>query len=153
MTKVCEWCGELFEVDENNKNELRRLYCGDFCRTEAWNKKARDRVRIGKRGYNVVCEICGKVFLTNRPTAKTCGPDCYYERQKIVKRENYYRNKAEKEALAKGLGVPQKKKKQMRIETLTEVQRKAQAAGMTYGKYMEQQFLKQLEEEREKNGK
>jgi hypothetical protein len=149
VTKACAYCGEPFEVDELDHNEIRRMYCSDFCRSEAQREKARERVRVGKRAYNVECEICGKIFLTNRSTNKTCGPDCYYIRQKKVKKEQYYRSKEAK----KNNELPKQKKKQKRIESLTEVQRKAREAGMTYGKYMEMLFIQQLQEERERNGK
>jgi hypothetical protein len=144
--KVCGYCGEPFEVDDSNPNELRRKYCSEFCRTEAANEMKKERIKIGKRSYNVECEICGKIFLTNRTTNKTCSPECHHERQKKLSRAGYYRQKEAKKEKAK-------KEKQKRVETLTEVQRKARAAGMTYGKYMEMLFLKKLEEEREQNGR
>lgn len=150
MIKTCAYCGSPFEVDDSNKNEVRRIYCSEFCKGEAANERKREYIRTGKRSYNVECEICGKIFLTNRSTNKTCGKDCYYIRQKKLKREQYYRSK---EAKKNNEVSKSKKTKQKRIESLTEVQQKAQAAGMTYGKYMEQQFLKQLQEERERNGK
>ena len=137
-------------MDDFNHNEKRRKYCSDFCRGQAINKMARERIRVGKRTYNVECEICGKIFLTNRSTNKTCGPECHHKRELRVKRENHRKfREAMKEGNEIKRGMPKKQKK---VESLTEVQRKAQAAGMTYGKYMEMQFLKQLEEERERNG-
>jgi hypothetical protein len=126
------------------------MYCSEFCRSEAKREKAKERVRVGKRTYNVECEICGKIFLTNRSTNKTCSKECYYERQKKLKKEQYYRNK---EAKKNNEPTKPKKTKQKRIESLTEVQRKAREAGMTYGKYMEMLFIQQLQEERERNGK
>ncbi len=144
--KPCGYCGEPFEVDDKNPNELKRKYCSEFCRTEAANERKRERIKIGKRSYNVECDICGKIFLTNRSTNKTCSPECNHERQKKLSRAGYYRQKEAKKEKAK-------ETEQKRIETLTEVQQKAQAAGMTYGNYMKQQFLKQLEEERERNGR
>lgn len=142
MFKPCGYCGEPFEVDDKNPNELRRKYCSEFCKCEGANERKRERVKIGKRSYNVVCEICGKVFLTNRSTNKTCSPECHYDRQKQLSRANYLRNKEKARKTA-----------QKRVETLTEVQQKARAAGMTYGKYMEMQYIKKLQEEREQNGK
>jgi len=148
VTKTCEYCGKPFEVDDFNKNEVRRMYCSDFCRSEAWREKAKERVRVGKRTYNVECEICGKVFLTNRPTNKTCSPECHHEREKRLKREQ---TRKKREDIKNGV-IP-KPTKQKKVESLTDVQRKAREAGMSYGKYMEMQFLQQLQEEREQNGK
>ena len=150
MNKKCNYCGGLFEVDDFNQNEKRRKYCSDFCRCQAINEMARERIRVGKRSYNVECEICGKIFLTNRSTNKTCSPECHHKRELRVKRESYRR---QQEAIKEGrLRLPEKKK-QKKVETLEEVQRKAREMGLTYGKYMEQQFIKKLQEEREKRGK
>ncbi len=148
VNKACEYCGNPFWVDEFDKNEVRRLYCSDFCRSEAWREKAKERIRVGKRTYNVGCEICGKIFLTNRSTNKTCSPECHHQRELRLKREQ---SRKRREDIKNG--IIKRPEKQKKVETLTEVQRKAQAAGMTYGKYMEQQFLKQLQEERERNGR
>lgn len=150
MIKTCAYCGKPFEIDGVDKNEIRRMYCSDFCRSEAWREKAKERKRVGKRTYNVECDICGKIFLTNRSTNKTCSPECHHERELRLKRENHRKYR---EAMKEGNATRIEKKKQKKVETLTEVQRKARAAGMTYGKYMEQQMLQQLKEEREKNGR
>lgn len=149
MFKPCAYCGNPFEVNENDHNEIRRKYCSDFCRTEAANEIKRERTKTGKRSYNVECEICGKIFLTSRSINKTCGKECYYERQKKIKKEQYYRKKEEKS----NNEPPKQRKKQKKVETLTQVQRKAREAGMTYGKYMEMLYIQKLQEERERNGR
>lgn len=138
------YCGKQFDVSDTNHNEQRRIYCSDECRSIAWSEKAKERMKVGKRTYNVECEICGKIFLTNRSINKTCSKECHYEREKRVKRSNYYKQKErmEKELVPVVVKQPQKK-----IETLTEVQRKAQAMGMSYGKYMEAQFCKLMKRE------
>lgn len=149
MTKTCAYCGKTFEVDDFNHNEKRRKYCSDFCRSSALNEMARERIRVGKRSYNVECEVCGKVFLTNRSENKTCSPECRHERDLRVKRENHRKFR---EAMKEDNAIKRVTQKQKKVESLTEVHRKAREAGMSYGKYMEMQFLQQLQEERERNG-
>lgn len=69
------------------------------------------------------CEICGKVFNLISYNQQYCGEKCKREANSILRRERY---RAEK------LNAQTKPKH----DTLSEVARKANAMGLTYGKYV-----------------
>lgn len=144
MVKICEFCGKPFDVDEKNHDEVRRKYCSDTCRCDARNKMNRERVKIGKQFYSVTCEICGKVFSTNKSLKVTCSPECNKERHKLLVRANN-RTRSEKRK-------SRKKPRQNKVETLAEVQRKARAAGMSYGQYVQVEYIRKIQEGRMKDG-
>lgn len=149
MEKICEFCGKPFEVDEKNHDEVRRKYCSYTCRCDARNKMNRERVKIGKQFYNVTCEICGKVFSTNKSLKVTCSPECKQERHKLMVRKN---NRVRREAIQNGTLPKPKRKKQKKVETLAEVQRKAREAGMSYGQYVQAEYIRKMQEGRMKDG-
>jgi len=132
MIKQCRHCGGDFEVDENNHHERRKEYCSVKCRDRANDLRRRrsDPVRIEK-----VCQECGKVYIAKRCDSVTCGRECNYERNKRRVREAgaVWREKARAERLLQREKPKPKKKK---IESIDEIQKKAQAMGMSYGKYL-----------------
>lgn len=69
------------------------------------------------------CEICGKVFYLISYNQRYCGEKCKREANSILRRQRY---------LAEKLNAQTKPKH----DTLSEVARKANAMGLTYGQYM-----------------
>lgn len=69
------------------------------------------------------CEICGKVFALISYNQRYCGEKCKREANSILRHERY---------LAEKLNAQTKPKH----DTLSEVARKANAMGLTYGQYM-----------------
>ena len=82
------------------------------------------------------CQQCGKPFtvMKNGGGKKFCSRDCQIEHNKEKATErwhNCYKERRRKERMA----AEQEQKK--KPESLAEVQRKAQAVGLSYGKYMQ----------------
>lgn len=83
--------------------------------------------------YDRHCEFCGKDFVTDRANRKYC-PECSYEVTKAQTkasakrcRERIKEQKKEEERLAEKKPVS---------ESIEEIQRRARAAGMSYGQYV-----------------
>ena len=77
-----------------------------------------------------ICIVCGKEFRVMSGKQKTCCADC-----SETARKNYmavYRNTHKKKYKAKP------KEKPPRIESITEIQRKAQEMHLSYGQYLAQ---------------
>lgn len=72
------------------------------------------------------CEICGKVFNLISHNQRYCGEKCKREANSILRHERYLAEKMNK------LNAQTKPKH----NTLSEVARKANAMGVTYGQYM-----------------
>lgn len=155
MFKICGICGKVFEVDEKNINERRRKYCGEECAKTAQAERIHAySVTHRKPGKNAICVVCGKPFMTNRPHKVTCGPDCQYERNKMLARENAHRKT--KKYLAEQAAIPKLEpppRKQKKVESIEEVQRKARELGMSYGQYMAMVQCQRMQEERGKHGR
>lgn len=81
-----------------------------------------------KRQYGeALCAVCGEVFMKHSGGQKCCSPACSRENQK--RREAMWREvKAPK---------PEPKTKVPCRESIADICKKAQAVGMTYGKYLE----------------
>ena len=139
MIKICVICDCEFATSGDTPNEKRKKYCSDACRKEAVKRQK-------KRGYhNLICVVCGKVFLSDRRDRVCCSVECSHERNKITARERfkrkYYEEKAEREE-AKVVYAPPKRRK---IASLQEIDAEARKRGMSYGRYM---ALLQMEKER-----
>ncbi len=48
-----------------------------------------------------ICEICGNLFNTNRPTKRTCSEECHKKRIANLKKEEYYKNIEDSRAKSK----------------------------------------------------
>lgn len=133
--KPCRHCGEYFEVDESNHHERKREYCSNLCRNREHDKRKNGGpVRIEK-----VCVECGKTYIARRCDSVTCGRECNYERNRKRVREAgaTYRERMRAEKLRREEELMAKKK----VESITDIQMKAQAMGMSYGNYMAQLYM------------
>ncbi len=149
INKICEVCGTKFEVNEKIITERRRKYCCDDCAKIAQSKHISSyKVAHRKPPENVECAICGKIFLTNNPRIVTCSLECQQERKKRLERERLHRQtkiyKVEQRAEAAQI------RKQKRIATVEDMQKKAREAGMSYGQYT---ALLYMQEGRTRNGR
>lgn len=123
--RKCKICGRMFEPNYHN-SQMCSAECVAAARKIS-NAKTNERVkkerreRLGTR----ICVECGIEFAPNRETQVCCNAICQHER--IRKIEKSWREEAKKK------GEKTKKK----ADTLAEINAKARAAGMTYGKYME----------------
>ncbi len=131
MIKQCRHCGGDFEVDETNHHQRRIEYCSNKCRYRAHDL----RKKGGPKQYEKVCQECGKTYIAKRCDSVTCGRECDYERNKRRVRENgaAYREKYRAERLLQKELANRKKAK---VESIDQVQKKAQAMGMSYGRYL-----------------
>lgn len=86
------------------------------------------------KGEERVCLRCNKKFILLKDGAgkKFCSKFCQVQHNRELARIRYY-NTGKKRKRKKEEPVQQEQKT---IETIAEVQRKAQAVGMSYGKYM-----------------
>lgn len=72
-TRMCQTCGKpvLQKIGHREKK-----YCSDKCRMDFWNSN-QDAVRR-KAYYTLVCEYCGKEFLSyGNKNRKYCCRGCY----------------------------------------------------------------------------
>lgn len=129
MIKQCKYCGNDFEVDESNQYEKRKEYCSDICRSRARHKRKKD----GPAGYEKICQECGKAYIAKRCDSVTCSPECNTERNKRRVRENgaFYRAKYRAERM-----LQKEKPKPKKHDSIEEVQAKARAMGLSYGRYI-----------------
>lgn len=77
------------------------------------------------------CEACGKIFVKNTYNQRYCCPACQRTGTRMKARE-YQRELYAKKRQAKKKKPP----------SLTEINQKARATGMTYGKYMAKEYGK-----------
>lgn len=80
------------------------------------------------------CKYCGKEFTVMKTGGKKyCSKECQKEINKSLASErwyNSYKGKRRREREKKKETTPKK------MESIAEIQRKARAAGMSYGKYV-----------------
>lgn len=86
------------------------------------------------------CEECGIIFDKKTNNQRYCCPECKKIGQRRKSREYYRAHYVPK-------GQAEEKKKP---PSLTEINQKARAAGMTYGQYMAKEYGKQVKIERSK---
>ena len=129
MIKQCRHCGGNFEVDASNQHERRMEYCSQRCR----NRAHKERKKLGPVEFDKICLECGKAYKAKRCDSVTCSPECNTERNKRRSREQgaVYREKMRAERL-----MLKAQPKPKPIETIDEIQAKAKAMGMSYGKYL-----------------
>ena len=89
-----------------------------------------------------ICTVCGKEFSTIHHKQVICGAECVkisrleYQRKYAQKNNENEKERRQRQKIEKEKKV--KKQKENR-DALVEVNAKARAAGMTYGKYVEMQ--------------
>lgn len=151
VIKNCLICGKPFEVDDMDRNRSHRKYCGEECAyTAAYERKKRYAQNGKKQMANVKCEICGKIFLTPYIRQVTCGPECKYERSRILSREN---DRKRREAIRNGTHPSLRKKaEQNKVEPIHDFNRRAREMGMTYGQYDLYLRMQATRKERAQNG-
>lgn len=131
--KVCKECGKEFIPEAHNQ-----LFCTKECRIEYNNTK--------RRGYPAgvfekKCQQCGKLFTTKKFTKSFCSRRCcgiYY---------NHFTQEHSDELTA--TEKAKKAKYEATSEALVNVALEAREAGMSYGKYVQAQFLKRQMEARQ----
>jgi hypothetical protein len=130
VIKQCVHCGCDFEIDESNHHERKREYCSKKCIHKAQYKRKKGAPVLIEK----VCEECGKTYIAKRHDSVTCGRDCNYERNRKRVREAgiAYRERMRAERLKLNEELMPKKK----YESIEDIQRKARAVGMSYGKYL-----------------
>ena len=129
MIKQCRHCGGDFEISENNFREKKKEYCSDKCR----NRAREVRKKSGPKQYEKVCQECGKEYMGKRYDSVTCSAECNNERNKRRVRENgaFYRAKYRAERM-----LQKEKPKPKKHDSIEEVQAKARAMGLSYGRYI-----------------
>lgn len=130
MIKQCRHCGSDFEVDGTNHHERKIEYCSNLCRHRAHHaRKMGGPVMIEK-----VCQECGKTYIARRCDSVTCSRECNYERnrKRVKAAGTAYREKMKAERQRLNEELMSKKK----FESIEDIQRKARAMGMSYGKYL-----------------
>lgn len=81
--------------------------------------------------HNKKCKLCGKPFLTANLNTKYCSPDCKKEARKRMEHQRWEDEKG--------------RRCRKKPSTLSETNRLAREAGMSYGKYI---AMKYMEEQR-----
>ena len=124
----CHVCGVYFHTEHS-----RKMTCSDACsKALERRRKAAERKREREeRLHKVICVVCGREFETSRLNKKTCSTECSLVLQQEISREcgiEYRKRKRSSEA-----------KQDKRVgENLAQINKLAQEAGMSYGKYVSQ---------------
>lgn len=84
MIKKCAICGTEFETRYASK------YCSAECRLISKREWLRNYAQTGKQRkvFNITCEICKKVFTSDRPQAKYCSDECRKKGNQIKNKRN-----------------------------------------------------------------
>jgi hypothetical protein len=86
------------------------------------------------------CKICGRTFMQNTRNQMCCSKECAIINNRNGCRERTrLRNEELKENTAYKQGRRREKKE---VKSIAEIQKLAREAGMTYGKYVEMQYIK-----------
>lgn len=147
MIKICEFCGNEFEIIGDTPNNRRKKYCTKACCIKANNKKTNAKRNLVPM-KNFICSVCGKPYITNRSDSMTCSRECRYERDKKLARERYRRE----------IGISNKfledykeeRQKAKKVPPAHEIEAEARKHGMNYGQYYALMLQKQEIEERER---
>ena len=124
----CRVCGVYFFTEHS-----RKITCSDVCSKELERRrKAAERERErAERLHKVTCVVCGREFETARKNKKTCSTECGRKLQREISRKcgKEYRERKRSSAA---------KQEQRVRENLAQINKLAQEAGMSYGKYVSQ---------------
>lgn len=114
-----------------------QAFCSVECRginTKRERKKYDQKIRREhmeeKAKIFHVCVICGKKFNPRNCTSTCCSKECMREKQRI---KDHKRTKMYQETHRGEISASRKKHK---VDEITLIQRKAQAAGLSYGQYV-----------------
>ena len=122
----CHVCGVYFFTEHS-----RKMTCSDACSKalERRRKTAERERERAERLHKVTCAICGREFETSRINKKTCSTECGRKLQREISRKcgREYRERKRSSAA--------KQEKRIR-ENLAQINKLAQEAGMSYGKYV-----------------
>ena len=133
---TCEICGNEFET---NSKAARAKYCPE-CSARAFKisaKKHREKEKkwLLEETRQITCERCGVVLEDQNNSRRKYCNDC----AAAVKREQTYESaQRKKEMLLEERRSPFKgciSKETHRVSQIEEIQKAAQEAGMSYGKY------------------
>lgn len=124
----CHVCGVYFFTEHS-----RKMTCSDACSKELERRrKAAERERErAERLHKVTCAVCGREFETARMNKKTCSTECSLKLQREISREcgREYRERKRSSTAEQEKRVG---------ENLAQINKLAQEAGMSYGKYVSQ---------------
>lgn len=148
MIKKCECCGKEFEVLEDTANHRRTKYCSAKCRITATNQK---RAKP-KNYYNLICETCGRPFLSNRSDRVCCSPECSEKHTRYLNRERFRKKHWDENKRAEYAKREAPKRKV--VTPAHQIEAEARKRGMNYGMYyaMLQMEKERAERERMRNG-
>lgn len=122
----CHVCGVHFFTEHS-----RKMTCSAECSKELErHRKAAERERErAERLHKVTCVVCGREFETARKNKKTCSTECGRKLQREISRKcgKEYRERKRSSAA---------KQEQRVRENLAQINKLAQEAGMSYGKYV-----------------
>lgn len=85
----------------------------------------------------IKCPECGQEFVPTRGQQKYCGKGCYTKEQRKRNREYMKKYNANQKA-----GKKKEKPKQKPNQELVDVAAEARKAGMSYGQYVSQQWIR-----------
>lgn len=140
VEKICEFCGKVFMIDPNNKNDVRRKYCSWDCYEEMDNQRDRERMKRRRAGekneYERICLHCGREFKTTRGQTRYCNEECR-ENARVERVKSYGAEYREKKKLQKYEDELKKK------EQLHKANAIALENGMSYGQYYAMLYAQQ----------
>lgn len=147
MIKICEFCGNEFEIIGYTPNNRRKKYCTKACCIKANNKKTN-----GKRELvplkQFFCSVCNKPYMTHRSDSKTCSPECRHERDKMLARRRYHLEMGISNKFLEDYKTEKKQAK--KVPPAHEIEAEARKHGMNYGQYYALMLQKKEIEERER---
>lgn len=100
-------------------------------------------------GIEKACKECGSTFMAKRHNTSYCCEKCKHK-GKLKNNAASRQRRLEEEKRQKEQEEKARKKKRKRKSDLAAVNERARAAGMTYGKYMAQEYAQMVRVERRK---
>lgn len=154
VSRVCPECGKVFIV---GSTKIRTVTCSEECRLKRRREQTYESKGKVVKEYTKKCATCGKEYKTKRANSKTCctecsaiymyvssHKDCKIEGEELkkvaMKRHNENREAQQKcRAIRQGyhyVKAKPKRRKRKYTDEIDDIQMRAQAEGLSYGKYV-----------------
>ena len=83
--EVCHFCGNPITQPKTGRP---RRFCCEKCRREWWKAHPEAVQKSEKASYTLVCEQCGKSFISyGNKNRKYCGRECYFRHRFLAEED------------------------------------------------------------------
>jgi hypothetical protein len=77
-----EWTKEYSKTDEFKKKQIKRRNTEKYITQQKEYTEKRRQKKLAER-KSIICQVCGKEFLTNRKNQKYCSKECYKQSEPV----------------------------------------------------------------------